>query len=158
MTNKTVPVGEASAADLREFASVTLQIEDIPLRANRGQIIAKMEAAGFNGSHITVPDRSDDEAAHRIETTTDAAGRRVNANGDEICTIIIAKTDTPGGDEPFYGCINGNSFAILRGVPVDITVGQFEVIEHAMSMKWRSMSKGLEGAHLVPAYPVTRIA
>lgn len=156
MTTKTIRVDDATAAELREFAANTLNL-DIAPASNKGTILAKLDAAGFNGKEITVTDQAAMPPAQKIETTTSDTGKRYDEKGREIVRIIIAREDKPGGDEAVQGCHNGVPFEIIRGVPVDVPKIYYNVLKNARGTRYANMRQGLEGPQIVPAYPVNLI-
>lgn len=157
MKTKTIAIEDATAAQVREFATNALNL-DLDARCNKPTAIAKMEAAGWSGSHITVTDMSDAVPANPINTTTDeTTGKRFDDRGREICRILIPVTDGPGGNEPVFGALNGSAFEVPRGKPVDVPVAYREILEHATGMQWGDMSRGLKHPRIVPTVPVTRL-
>lgn len=157
MTTKSIPIEDATAAQVREFATRTHNL-DIATTSNKAMVLSKLEAAGWNGSHITVEDTDAIIPVNPITTTTDpATGKRRDAKGREICTIIIPLEDRPGGNEAVFGSLNGTAFEVPRGKPVDVPVMYVEVLEQATGLRWQSMTQGLKNPRFVPSVPVTRI-
>lgn len=160
----TVPVGQATAAQLREYATTVMNIE-VPAKGSAAAIMSKMRVAGFDGEVIQVsgPDLS------AVQNQPSAAVRKKTANVEErnyfeegprngmpikvvertvtdasgksrvrkYTWINIPTTDEADGEEMVPVSVNGNSMFVPRGSNELVPLEFVEVLENAKMRVYR---------------------
>lgn len=142
---KTVPVADATPAQLREFGNSTLGLSLAPT-STRALILAKFAEVGFDKPEIEVEDtaavlsakvavaNAASEAAAKIAAAVDpkAAEEAARAARDvQTYEIMIDVVDEPGGNRPVPVGPNGNMMLIPRGRPVTVRHPYVEVLMNA---------------------------
>lgn len=158
MTTKTIPIADATEAQLRVFAETVLGMSIHP-NAKRETVIAKVIAA-HQGDTITV--EADDAAPQAAQVQAPApilAGKaeadETDTSGDGLVRILIETRDEPGGDKPIPVSVNGRAMLIPRGKEVDVPRKYVEVLTKAV----RHVYDPIDGGGIsttprnVPAYP-----
>jgi hypothetical protein len=152
---KSIPINEASAAQLRYHAETVLGLEAINKAANRGQIIAKIEQAAPGTKTIQVDDVIESPAQVQAEETKAAqtvaaaetaavvaeetkvslagmsAKQAAQHHHDPKIEVLIPSTPEKGGDRAVPVSVNGIQFTVKRDEWVSVPYRVFEVLEHA---------------------------
>lgn len=150
MSDKKIPLAQASEEQLRVFAETHLGIV-IPPGSKIEALRAKV-AAAWNKDEIVIQDDA---------PKSQSEGRRaahVSANGK--VKLIIQRTDDAGGDEPVPVGVNGRVMLVPRGEEVEIPQPYFEVLKNAVKHIYEPLKDG--GINPIPRkvamYPYQRIA
>jgi hypothetical protein len=150
MSEKKIPIAEATEEQLRAFAETHLGIS-IHANSKIETLRAKVSAA-WNKDEITV---SDDAPEPRLERRV----APVSASNGKV-KLIIQRTDEAGGDEPVPVGVNGRVMLIPRGEEVEVPQSYFEVLKNAIKHIYEPLKDG--GINPVPRkvamYPYQRIA
>ena len=147
----TVALSEATTEQMRQFANDVLGISIHP-GAKPETIRAKI-AAAYDKPEITVT--VPEATVERLKPAPKITDSDVVE--EPWYTIIIAKTDDSGGDDPVPVSANGRNMWIERGKPQRIRHRYYHILENAV----RSIYEQPEGPRgplverKVPAYPVT---
>ena len=153
---KTIPIGEATEAELRSFASDTLGIEIHP-NAKMETVLAKVGTA-WDKPDIQVPDNdpAQTQSGDQPQPVTEAQ-KAPNAG---MVRLIIGVTEDAGGSDPIQLGVNGKIMLVPRGEEVEIPDRYFEVLEHAVMDKYDALPDG--GMNPIPRkvrlYPFQRVA
>lgn len=157
MSDIKIPVGEATAAQLREHATLRMGLE-IDGRASANTILAKMREAGFDGEEITVllPDAP---TVPRVDP--EEVGNRKTVNGRKFRRINIPRQDIPGGEEPVPVGVNGRVMFVPRGEDCWVPEDYIEVLNHAVQAIYEaydgSNQLGLRKPRMVKSYPFSYV-
>lgn len=130
---KTIPIAEAQAAQLRQFAEVSLGLE-IPSLSNVAQIVAKMRAAGFTADAIEIEAEVDDDPTGAEPHRPQREGKLAELSKEELNDLVMVKIGTqegPGGTEHVPLGVNGRTIAVARDTWVAIPRSYVEVLENA---------------------------
>lgn len=143
------PIAECTAAELRAFATESCGL-DISASSNRAQIVAKLSTV-WEKDFITVVQV--ERAEHPPVPT---------AQDDEYVTVVIAKSEEAGGDQPVWVSVNGRGLWIERGKPQRIHKRYEHVLKNAVRTVYDQVpaSNGQPGDMVprdVPSYPYTVI-
>ena len=157
MKMKTVPITEATATQMRFFATMALGLEIAP-NAKKSDIEAKVLKAGYDRDFIEYDE--DEEVKNKAEPTKDdiASNPALNSNGDEIVGIQINIEDKPGGRDPVETGVNGVRLTIPRGNVYLIPYRYAHVIENAVRTVYQQERIAVDVAitsHNEPAFPFT---
>lgn len=146
-----VKLSEASAAQLRYFATVVLGMS-LPKLTNAKQMLSRIQDV-HEGDTITVPDhiagndaapvaktapKAKAEQAGEEEASLSPAERaareeqRQAARDAEWIEIIIPRSDSPGGKQPVPVSVNGRNQHIPRGRKVAIRFPYLHALENAV--------------------------
>ena len=120
MTEITIPLADATAAQLRDFATTVLGL-DIAPTSPAAAIRSKIEVAGYDKDTIQVSN------AVQVSATP-AKAANADADDDEYVTILIEKQEDKAGDQPVWVSVNGRGLWIERGKPQRIK----KFYEHAL--------------------------
>lgn len=153
---KQIPINEASAAQLRYHAETVLGFETISRSANRGQILAKIEAAAPGTTHVTVEGDAESPAQVAGEARTAAADALTNIppeqkvetvrsklhgmsqrqaaahHHDPKIEIFIPSSSEKGGDRDVKVAPNGVQFLVQRDKWVPVPYRVFEALKLAV--------------------------
>lgn len=147
MSTNQKPISECTAQELRTFATEVMGLE-IPASANRPQVLAKLQPV-WDKDFITVTEVA--KAEHPPVPTVE---------DEEYVTVIIAKHEETGGDQPVWVSVNGRGMWIERGKPQRIKRRYEHVLKNAVRTVYdqdpndpRSRPTPRE----VPSYPYTVI-
>lgn len=158
MSTKSIPIADATEAQLRTFAETYLGIS-IAYNAKLETIRAKVSEA-WSKPEIMVQD----ESAVENQTMAGAPPRPVTKDqqppSKDKVRLIIQRTDDAGGDEPVPVGVNGRVMLIPRGEEVDVPVSYFEVLKNAITHRYESLKDGGINPipRKVPLYPYQIIA
>lgn len=156
---KTIKISEASAEQLRTFASASLGIEVHP-NSNRETLISKISAA-YDKDEIPVGDADDGDQPLAGAPPRPVTDRQASRPKKGYVRIHIHVTEDPGGNEPVPVGVNGKAMLIPRGEDVDIKEEYFEVLKNAVQHKYEMMPDGKSinpNPRKVPLYPFMRVA
>ena len=147
---KTIPIGEATEAQLRSFARDTLGIE-IKATAKFETVRARVETA-WNKPEILV----DENEPEPKEATAKATPKPIEKG---MVRLILGVTEEAGGKDPVPVGVNGKVMLIPRGIEVEIPYPYFEALSHAVTHVYDPLKDG--GMELeprkVPLYPFQRL-
>lgn len=156
---KKVPIGEASAAQLRYHAETVLGLE-LNRVANGGQIRAKIEAAAPGTAEIQVEDSPDspaqtqavqrtaqravDNAEAKAVQSTDKAKslegmspkQAAQHHHDPKIEIYIPQTSDAGGNRDVPVAVNGMQWTIKRDEWVPVPYRVYEALLHAEEKRY----------------------
>ena len=180
---KQIPINEASASQLRYHAETILGLEPISRSANRGQIIAKIEAASPGTTTVSVEDEAPESPAQAqaeksaLEQALEVAAARdakVDDNkakyagmsakqaaahhNDPIIEIQIPSTSEMGGKREVPVAVGGVQFTIQRDKWVPVPYRVFEALKNAVETVYEPGPKDEDGRQVpvgrdVPSYP-----
>lgn len=151
-----IPINEASGAQLRYHAETVLGLEPISRAANRGQILAKIEAVAPGTTHIQVEGEPESPAQEQaVATSTAAADALANVppegkveeakaklhglsdrqaaahHNDPKIEVFLPSTNEKGGDREVPVAPNGVQFLIQRDKWVEVPYRVFEALQLA---------------------------
>lgn len=152
---KSLPIGEASQAQLRAFAEAYLGMS-FPPNAKTETVRSKIRAAWTKGEILVeVPE----EAAEPAPGAPPPAPPGHRAPDPHKVRIILQRTDEPGGDEPVPVGVNGRVMLIPRGEEVEIPMAYYEALKNAITYRYESLRDGGLNPvpRKVPMYPFQRI-
>lgn len=153
---KTVPISQASTAQIREYGALVMGLELSP-KWNRSQLLSKMQSAGFDRDEIELIDHGS-AVQERPEVTPEAA-TVTDTKGREYVRVLIATEDKPGGDEPVPVSVNGKCMWIPRGEEVPVPKEYFLVLQNAVQFIYPEFDGedlgGLKQPRKVQSYPFT---
>lgn len=142
---KTIPINEATATQLAEFAVTNLGL-DVTHRLGTAAIRAKMGATGFDKDTIEIEVPEVSAAKAPVEG---AAPRK-------YVEVMIATEERPGGAEPVPVGLNGRVMWIERAKPQRIPRDYYQVLMDAVKKVYDPNPEGgLMPARDVPTYPVS---
>jgi hypothetical protein len=159
MSDVTVKLSDATPAQLRYFAEVVL---GIPLGPNPNikaeTLIAKIASVGYQRDEIAVPESVGQPVA--TVTAAIATGEAPSPEAEPVRTILINRSDEPGGDQPVWVSVNGRGMFIPRGVPAKIKQRYVDVLRNAVRTVYEQGSGTHDPivARDVQAYPFSIIA
>lgn len=162
MSDERIKVADATAEQLRTFAVRIMGLE-VSDRANRQQVIGKLQEAGFTAETIPALDAQAAPAGRRLGGGGPQRRVRPGTEADpvyEVCVTIQA-TEQPGGQEPVRCEVNGRAIFIPRGEPVWIAEKYAEVLENAVQYVYEEYSDGLGGLSAprkVPSYAFSYVS
>lgn len=150
----TVKLAEASTAQIREYATISMGLE-IHGNAGKNAILAKMQEAGFDRDEIQVWPSHDQKAEKAKQSTAELAHE--DETGRKFYRVLIAEQDKPGGAEPVAVSVNGKAMFIPRGEPVNVPAEYFEVLQNAVEFIYPEFDGsdlgGLKAPRKVQSYP-----
>jgi hypothetical protein len=159
MGMKKIAIGEATAEQLREFATVALGLE-LGGRENK-QMLAGKIAEAWAQDHILISDAKAPIPTGGPSPVGGAFNRRPREapggeEGEFEVRIVIQTTDRPGGDEPVPVGVNGRMMWIPRGEPVWVPEKYVAVLNAAEEHVFEEYKEGLGGLkkpRAVKSYP-----
>lgn len=134
MSDKKIPIAQASKEQLRTFAETHLGIV-MPPDAKTETLRAKV-AAAWNKDEIVIQE----DAPSQPQTGGSRAVPASAPNGK--VKLIIQRTDDAGGDEPVPVGVNGRVMLIPRGEEVEIPKPYFEVLKNAVKHIYEPLKDG----------------
>lgn len=168
---RTVRVGDASAQQLRDYATVHHGL-DVKPRSNRATVIAALQSAGalpaegYDDKDIpdlaapTAPVPAEGETSPALAPAPAAEGfgaferapEDVRKAGRSV--IMIAKQK--GGHDPVVVAVNGFAISIRRGQRVSIPNTHLEVLQNAIQQTYEMDEDGntIETPIESPEYPL----
>ena len=142
-TDATILLTEATKAQLRQFATVTLGLE-VGNFAKKPEILAKIREA-HEGDTITISNEAVEQKPKNPEksaTKQPAEPEQVqemehdpqdpNHPANKMETIFIDTVEAPGGEEPVWVQVNGKGIWIPRGKDVEVKHKFVHVLENAV--------------------------
>lgn len=148
-------ISEATAAELREFAKISLGLDGISDTDGIPAVIGKMAAAGYNLPTITIQN-PDLVVTPRDEDSPSGARREVN--GRTEIRIQIHKSEKAGGSRDVPVGVNGKMFMIPRGKPVWVPEAYVEALKNAVELHYPPYDEstdrfgGLKEPEMVQSY------
>lgn len=125
MATKKIPLTEATATQLAEFAENTLGLEGINYRQGADSIRSKIAVAAYDKDYIEVEIAEAD--VKRIDPPQPVGERR-------MATISIQTQDTPGGSDPVPVAVNGKQMFITRNKDVTIPWEYYHALDNARKL------------------------
>lgn len=158
MSDKTVPLKEATAEQMRTFAKNSLGMA-FPANTKEETMRAKI-ASAWAKPEIPVASADADDADALPPSPPRPVTAEQQKPGKKMVRIIIAQTEEPGGADPVPVGVNGSVMIIPRGKEVDIPLAYFEVLKNAVQDRYVTDEEGniLAEPRKVPAYPWQRVA
>jgi hypothetical protein len=148
MASKRISLIEATAEQLRDFATLNLGIE-VPGKANKNAILGLISSA-YDKDFIEV---AETDAPHDVERV--AAPSR-EATPDKR-RILIQRSEEPGGGDPVFVGVNGKGMLIERGKPQLVPLPYIEALDHAIKYVY-SQDEDLDMIRReVPSYPFSYV-
>lgn len=150
MRTKTIPIADATEAELRQFARDTLKL---PISEKAKAETVRQKVAAYHEGPITI--HVDDEVAIQPSAPKilDTAPANPADPWDESVTILIQKGETPESQQPVWVSVNGRGLFIKRGVPSTIKRKYVHVIENAIQTIYHNDEDGNMIPENVPSYP-----
>jgi hypothetical protein len=160
MTTKKIPINEGSVKQLRYHAETVLGLELAAVGLNRGQIIAKIEAAAPGTTEITVEAEQDSPAQEQAEQNTATAAAAASVakvveaektvdrlagmsakqaaqhHNDPTIELYIPKSNEAGGDRDVPVSVNGMQWLIQREKWIKVPYRVFVALKHAEETKY----------------------
>jgi hypothetical protein len=180
MTTKKIPINEGSVKQLRYHAETVLGLELAAVGLNRGQIIAKIEAAAPGTTEITVEAEQDSPAQAQAEQNTASAAAAASVakvveaektvdrlagmsakqaaqhHNDPTIEIRIPKSNEAGGDRDVPVSVNGMQWLIQREKWIKVPYRVFVALQHAEETKYDHTNNDIGQMQvterLVPSY------
>lgn len=152
---ETVPVDEATAADLRAFA----RLFGIELQGSetRTVLLAKLKTVGFSGDSVpkltnlptpAAADMNNDDIPSWVGPLVPGGKPR------RLCCINIMRREVPGGSEPVTPNVNGKRFDIPRGQDCVVPIEYVEALVHAVERHYSgNLTDGITDYTDVPQFP-----
>ena len=148
MAKKSIPVEEASVAQIVEFLTVMHGVELTPTQAkHRPGLMLTLQKVEGSATHILVEDTSATPPAvqtapaaagyRSVQEFLEFAGRSDLSDEDRLrrddtrITIVLDRNDEPGGDQPVPVSVNGRNMFINRGEPSSIRFPFYEALRNA---------------------------
>ncbi len=150
---KTILLAEASAAQLREFASVHLGLDVAPTM-NSNTLRALISQAGYTKDSFEIEEPE-------APVVLDAKRASSLAGDNRRVKIVIHTQEEPGGDRPVFVSVNGSAMLIPRGQEVEIPYPYFEALKHAEKIIYDQSPDprgGLLPPRFAPQYPYTIVS
>lgn len=145
---KSIPLSEATATQLADFAAANLGL-DVQFRMGVDKIRAVMATAGYDKDFIEVDEPQPAVAPRPAE----AVAQR------KMVTIRIPNQESIGGKEPVPVGVNGKVYLIKRDTDVPVPVEVVHVLKNANRVVF---DKGPNGEPInptfVPTYPFSIVA
>lgn len=150
---KTIPIGEATEAQLRAFATSTLGFT-IKESAKFETVRARVEAA-WNKPNIEVQESEPDDAMIAAAAAPQAVTADQQTPAKGMVRLILGITEEAGGNSPVEVGVNGKIMLIPRGEEVEIPEAYFQVLQHAVQDKFDMLPDGgmAPKPRKVPLYP-----
>lgn len=141
-----IAVAEATAEQLRAFASMTLGLQ-LTGRETKSAMIAKLSEVGYAVPFIHLPDAGvEPQFTDRGSRPFQSRMGKFNGEPCEERQIVIHTQDKPGGQEPVQVGVNGRTMLIPRGVPEFVPVPYIEALENAREYVYAEFTgEGLGG-------------
>lgn len=146
-----IKIEDAKAYQLRKYAEEVLGLQ---LRAGESAMSIKAKiAAVIEGDEIDVSE--DDPALPKLQKAAPELAEK-----PAKVTIIISRTNEPGGNQPVPVAVNGRAMLIPRGEPVEIPEHFFEALKNAERAVYDQYPDGgiNPTPRIIPEYPFQRIA
>jgi len=137
MSLKTIPIAEATATQIAQFAREVVGIPGTAHTLGKEKIVAMIRQAGYEKDEIEIQEKpTTSEVGSPIKAMQALGGGRggildQNSKTDKRVKIVIAVQDTPGGADPVDLSVNGVAMRIPRGVECLIPYRYFEVLQNA---------------------------
>jgi hypothetical protein len=142
---KTIPINDASATQLAEFAVTNLGL-DVTHRLGKDAIRAKMAVTGFDKDTIEIDVPEVSVAKAPVE----------GAKQRKYVEVMIATEERPGGADPVPVGLNGRVMWIERAKPQRVPREYYQVLLDAVKKVYDpNPAGGLMPARDVPTYPVS---
>lgn len=144
MSETTIPLEQATADQLRHFATTVLGLP-LPANAGRDAILSKIRTAGHTGPIPLAPPQT---------PVTPTAKPDAAAIEEEMVTILIDKQEEVGGDQPVPVRVNGVAMYIPRGEPCRVKRRYVEALRNAVKEVYEQVRpEDPITSRQVPAYP-----
>lgn len=150
MRSKTIPIAEATEAELRQFARDTLKL---PISEKAKTETVRQKVAAYHEGPITVRIDEETAAAPSTPQVLDTAPANPADPWDEPVTIVIQKGEEPANQQPVWVSVNGRGMFIKRGVPSTIKRKYVHVLENAVQIVYHQDDDGNMIPENVPSYP-----
>ncbi|MEQ9131099.1 MAG: hypothetical protein RJQ08_13675 [Salinisphaeraceae bacterium] len=152
MSDKKVPIQEATEPQLRAFAESHLGIT-IAANARPETVLAKVKEA-WPKDHIVVIG-ADDEGAKPEGAAPPPVTADQQPDDKGMVTIMVQRTEEAGGDDPVFVAVNGRGMLIPRGEWHPIPVAFYEVLRNAVKDIYDALPDGGMNPipRKVPSYP-----
>lgn len=159
---RQIPLSEATAGQLRQFATTVLGLE-VAKNSTGQQLLGKIEQAGWNKEHIVAEDEESIAAGEAHGSASRLLNTRKNEKtGRPEVRILIHETEKPGGSDPVFASVNGRGIYIPRAEAVWIDEKYLEVLQHSEELVYPEYDPdkdngmgGLGEPRRVSAYPFT---
>lgn len=137
---------QASDAELRDFAELTLQL-DLAGATNRHDIEAKIKSTWPQDFILVEVSDMPDVAEDQDDSARAQARQRVGGlryQDDPKCLVLISATELPGGKDPVpVGC-NGDIVVLQRGMEIELPYRFLGVLLDAVRISVSQDPKTLE--------------
>ena len=151
---QTKTVEEASTAELRDFADISLGLE-VEGNENRAVILSKMRASHFDpdaeGARIVIHEKPKPAAEHVQEGAVEY--REENGKKRKYVAVTLHASDGVGGDRPVPYRVNGVAMLVPRGKRSWVPEEYVEAMKNAQQTQYRFTSNGIEPIGEIPSYP-----
>lgn len=171
MASKTIPIAKATEAELEAFFLGNGQTLDPALTISKMRAQAKMIAGEADEITIEVDDDTPVTAkparAAKVGMVVGRDGLPEPSSDDPeerdkfMVTVMISRTDAPGGGEPVFLSVNGRGMTVERGVPSRIRWPYYEALRNAIKTEYHMQGEGRDMRPVpvdMPMYPYSRVA
>ncbi|WP_395451194.1 hypothetical protein ACHMW7_16210 [Aminobacter sp. UC22_36] len=147
---KRIPITEATATQLADFATANLGLTDVQFRMGADKIRSLMATVGYDKDYIEIAEPP--VGAGRAPIDPDA----VPSTERRYVNIIIQAQEGPGGSDPVPVSVNGRAMWIERAKESRIPFEYFEALRNAVKKVYDPNPQGgLMPPRNVPTYPFT---
>lgn len=136
---KRIPITEASASQLADFAATNLGL-DVQYRMGADKIRAVMATSGYHKDHIDVGE---------VQLLDPVPAPVVETKPREMVTIRIDNQLGAGGKDHVPVGVNGKVYRIKRGMDVAVPKEVVEVLKNANTVAYE---RGPNGEPINPSY------
>lgn len=147
-------ITEASAAELRDFASLFLGLE-IEGSENSNVMKAKLTAAGYGMDSIAIPEKPIPADAAARPGSYRTFQKPDGTMQEQVC-VVVQKGPENGGDRPVPVSIIAQGYGTMlvpRGEPVWIPIEYEEVLRNAVEFVYAETQTGLGDPYSRHSYP-----
>lgn len=159
MSDKKIPIEEATVEQLRAFASAYLGL-DIHGSTKEENVRARV-AKAWGKPEILVPDAGEDETvvARGGQPPHPVTAAHQPPDKGKV-RLIIQRTDDSGGNDPVFVSVNGRAMLVPRGKEVEIPYRYFRALEKAVIYRYEPLPDGgIDPVpRKIPLYPFQRVA
>ena len=162
MSTKTIPLAEAKAPEMRAFAKTHLGITfkfGVSAQEMRAQIMAAWDKPDIVVEEVEAEAAPAPVARQKFPTAAKVAADPLPARigAPRKRSILVARSNESGGDQPVPVAVNGRAMLIPRGERVEVPESYVKVLEHAIEYRYDERDLGNGQKEMVrrevPAYP-----
>lgn len=158
MSDKKIPIEEATVEQLRAFASAYLGL-DIHGSTKEENVRARV-AKAWGKAEILVPETDEDETVVASGQPPRPVTVAQQPPGKGDVRIIIQTTEDAGGADPVFVGVNGKGMLVPRGKEVTIPYRYYRALAKAVTYRYDPLPEGGINPvpRKIPLYPFQRVA